>query len=289
MKKIRRKTMKKQSILIIFTLLLTAGFTLGFAQDNPVDRANVPFSNPSQPGTVKVQVHRGSITVQGYEGQEVVVEAALREIKTEPEKRNPKAEGMTLLRAKTTGLMITEEDNVMTVGTSSMHQSVDISLRVPRSTSLKLQAFQGGDIVVENVSGEIEANNHSGDLSLTGIAGSVVAHTFNGCVTVEFTDITPDKPMSFTTFNGDIDVTYPADVKADVKIKSQHGDIYSDFKINLKPLLERPERSERTTGIKDEEGRLRISFGEYLTGAINSGGPIYQFENFNGDIFIRKR
>ncbi len=278
--------MKKLSILILISLFFTAGLALGMAQENPVDRATVPFSNPSQPGTVKAQVHRGSITVEGYDGQEVIVEAGLREMKTEAQKRNPKAEGMTLLRANTTGLTIMEEDNVMVVGTSSMHQSVDISIRVPRSTSLKLQAFQGGDIVVNNVDGEIEANNHSGGLSLTGITGSVVAHTFNGGVTVVFNDITPDKPMSFTTWNGDIDVTLPANVKADVKIKSQQGDIYSDFKINLKPLVEKPER---TTGTRDDEGRLRISFGEYLAGAINGGGPMYQFENFNGDIFIRKK
>lgn len=278
--------MKKQKIFIITALLCAVSFTLGYAQEKPIDRAAVPFSNPSQPGTVKVQVHRGSITVEGYDGQEVIVEAGLREMKTEPQKRNPKAEGMTLLRANTTGLTIMEEDNVMTIGTSSLHQSVDISIRVPRSTSLKLQAFRGGDIVVNNVAGEIEANNHSGGLSLTGIAGSVVAHTFNGGVTVVFNEITADKPMSFTTWNGDIDVTLPANVKADVKIKSQQGDIYSDFKINLKPLVEKPEK---TTGTRDDEGRLRISFGEYLAGAINGGGPMYQFENFNGDIFIRKK
>ncbi|MFO7865545.1 MAG: hypothetical protein R6V02_01860 [Candidatus Aminicenantes bacterium] len=281
-----KKKAKNQSMPVLLALFLTAVFTPGFARENSVDRATVPFSNPSQPGTVKVQVYRGSITVQGYDGQEVIIEAGLRTMRTAPRDRNPKAEGMTLLRANTTGLTIMEEDNVMTVGTLSLHQSVDISLQVPRRTSLKLKAFQGGDIVVENVAGEIEANNHGGSLLMSGIAGSVVAHIFNGEVKIVFTGITPDKPMSFTTFNGDIDVTLPANVKTDVMIKSVRGDIYSDFKIKLNPLLE---KSERAMGIRSAVRRPRIPTGEYLTGTINGGGPVYQFESFTGDIFIRKK
>jgi hypothetical protein len=67
----------------------------------------------------------------------------------------------------------------------------------------------------ENVSGEIEANNderageHHQRLRVL-----VVAHSMNGKVVVSLNTVMPDKAMSFSTMNGDVDVTLPASVKA---------------------------------------------------------------------------
>lgn len=92
----------------------------------------------------------------------------------------------------------------MRVSVQSFKRAVDLTIQVPYSTSLKLNAFNDGDIVVEKVSGEMEVNNHQGALKLTDVSGAVVAHTFNGDVNVTFAKIAPEKPMSFNTFNGDI-------------------------------------------------------------------------------------
>ena len=139
------------------------------------------------------------------------------------------------------------------------------------------------DIVVESVSGEIEANNHNGSLTLTNISGSLVAHTFNGGVKVTFAEVDPDKPMSFSTWNGDIDVTLPSRIKAKVKMKSERGDVYSDFDIQIDKTPKKVEEDERKEG-----GKFRISFEKYIYGSINGGGPEYTFKNFNGDIYMRK-
>jgi len=39
--------------------------------------------------------------------------------------------------------------------------------------------------------------------------------------------------MAFSSLNGDIDVTFPADVKANVSIRSDRGDVFSDFDVQL--------------------------------------------------------
>jgi DUF4097 and DUF4098 domain-containing protein YvlB len=137
--------------------------------------------------------------------------------------------------------------------------------------------------MIENIAGEIEANNYNGKITLTGISGSVVAHTYNGEVTVSFTQIDPDKPMSFSTWNGDVDVTFPAMVKADVKMKSERGEVYSDFDIQVKQTPQKVVEDER-----EEGGGFRISFEKAIYGSINGGGPEYQFKTYHGDIFIRK-
>ena len=83
--------------------------------------------------------------------------------------------------------------------------------------------------------------------------------------------------------DGDIDVTLPAGIKADVKMKSQMGDIYSDFDVVMKTA---PQRSKET--VPAEKGRYRITFDKSIYGAINGGGQEITFNTFNGDIFIRK-
>jgi len=292
--------MKKHSrisIIIGFSLLI--GFsTMALAQEGQVDRTTVPFSDPSAPGTVKVTVFRGGITVTGYSGKEVIVEARVRStaLQEQEEEVNEKAKGMRLIRSSASGLSVTEEDNVMSIGSQSMKTAVDISIQVPFKTTLKLGCYNNGDITVEKVTGEIEVNNHNGAITLTDITGSVVANTFNGELKVTFVSITPDKPMSFSTWNGDVDVTLPGSFKADVKMSSEQGDIYSDFDVQIKAQPPQAQEEDQEQDVDEEErgerrerARYRIRFDKTIYGAINGGGPAFTFKTFNGDIYIRKK
>ncbi len=304
--------MRKVCLFPAIVTLFLFSWIMAFSQEKPSDKATVPFSNPSKPGRIEASVHNGSIIVKGYEGKEVIVEARAREkklseadanvgpivaekvamaikatgAKTVPEekkKASEKAAGMHLIQSVTTGLTVEEENNLVEINVESFKRAVDLTIQVPSSSSLELSTFNNGDIVVENVNGEIEVNNHNGSLKLSGVSGVVVASTFNGEVTVNFTKVAPDKPMSFSTWNGDIDVTFPADIKANVKMKSERGDIYSDYEIKITATPPSAVEDKRKEG-----GKYRISIGEYTSGTINGGGPEFQFNTFNGNIFIRK-
>jgi DUF4097 and DUF4098 domain-containing protein YvlB len=290
------KKHKQISLVFGLILLLAGSGTLALAQEGQVDRATVPFSDPSQPGTVKVTVFMGGITVTGYSGKEVIVEARVRSAvlqeQEEDEEVNEKAKGMKLIRSSASGLSITEEDNVMNIGSRSMKTAVDITIQVPFKTSLKLGCFQNGDIAVGKVTGEVEVNNHNGAITLTDITGSVVANTFNGELKVNFVSITPDKPMSFSTWNGDVDVTLPGSFKADVKMSSEQGDIYSDFDVQIvaaPPKAQEEGEEEESRGERRARARYRVNFDKTIYGTISGGGPEFTFKTFNGDIYIRKK
>jgi DUF4097 and DUF4098 domain-containing protein YvlB len=75
----------------------------------------------------------------------------------------------------------------------------------------------------------VDTDTLNGHTELTGISGTVVAHTLNGPIHVTMDRVDPSKPLSFSSLNGVIDVTLPADVKANVKFKTMRSDIYSDF------------------------------------------------------------
>ena len=272
----------KQTIASISAFLIGA---VAFGQDVPADRVSVPFRDPSRPGMVKVNLMNGGISVNGYDGKEVVVEARLRGVKTSNKKASGgKTEGLKRIEIATTGLTVEEEDNVVSVSTGSMDRPVDLSLQVPAATSLKLGCINDGSVVVEKVEGEIEANNLNGPVTLTHVSGVVVAHSLNGEVTTQMDRVTAEKPMSFSTLNGDIDVTLPPDIKAKVKLETQNGAIYSDFEISL----DRTGRGPTVEDGRKDGGKYRIMFDKGVVGAINGGGPEFQFKTVNGNIHIRK-
>ncbi len=264
---------------------------LGRAQDSPTDHVTVPFRDPARPGMVKVSLMQGGITVKGYDGKEVIVEARLRaDKKSKHKERHGKDEhgdeapaGLKRIEIGSTGLTVEEEDNVVTVGVS-MGRNVDLTIQVPFKTSLKLSCMNDGELRVEKVEGEIEASNLNGSTILRNVSGVVIAHSLNGRVETVLDKVTPDKPMSFSTMNGDVDVTLPADIKAKVKLESENGAIYSDFDIGLDTHSNAPIVEDG----RKEGGKYRIQFERGVTGTINGGGAEMKFKSMNGNIQIRK-
>lgn len=280
--------MKNTKIFALGTLLLLLAVTSALSQDTRVDRATVPLSDPSRPATVEASTFRGNLTVTGFDGQNVIVEARVRtEALTEEEEErevDEKAKGMRLIRSGATGLSITEDNNVVKIGVQAMNRAIDLNIQVPFNTNLKLSAMMNGQLTVEKVKGDHEIQNANGPVSLRNISGSAVAASYNGELTVTFDSITPDKPMSFTTMNGDVDVTFPATLKADLKMKSMMGDIYSDYEVAIKPS---PQKS--TEESKDDTGKYKIAFDKTIYGSINGGGAELSFSTMRGNIYIRKK
>jgi hypothetical protein len=72
------RSQKMNSYKQTFITAVAAAFTLLGALAQAQDKVNVPLDDPSRPATVKIGQVSGSITVKGYEGKEVVVEAHAR-------------------------------------------------------------------------------------------------------------------------------------------------------------------------------------------------------------------
>jgi hypothetical protein len=77
-----------------------------------------------------------------------------------------------------------------------------------------------------------------------------------------------------------VDVTLPAAAKANLKLRSNQGDIYTQFEMQLRPGAAPQSRT---------DGRTRvIDANQSVYGAINGGGPEFELRTWNGDIFVRK-
>src|SRR5205085_4495364 len=99
-----------------------------------------------------------------------------------------------------------------------------------------------------------------------------------------FDRINPTKAMAFSSMNGDVDVTFPADLKATLSLRSDQGDVLSDFDVQLEPRAP----AQTTTEGTREHGKFRVKIDKAIRGTINGGGQAIQLKNFNGNIYIRK-
>ena len=281
----------KNSKVFLFTLLIlaSAAFAL-WGQDASSDRVVVPFSDPGKPGLVKAHLINGGITVKGYEGKEVIVEAKPRgrvigDDSEEMEDEKPdKHAGMKRLKAGGGGLDVEESNNVMAISVPSWKADIDLVIQVPMNTTLELHAVNNGGITVENVNGDIEVENVNGGIALSRIAGTVVAQTVNGDVTATITRLDGKNPLSLITLNGDVDITLPASAKVDFKLKiDNQGEIYSDFELALQNRSEKTVEDKRGHG-----GRYKVKIDKTVFGSINGGGQEITLKTFNGDILLRK-
>ena len=264
------------------TLLIAAAiWTIGGACGQDTDKVNIPFRDASKPRTVNIEVFNGSITVHAYSGNEAIVESTGRTSRRSHSESAPP--GMHQIGPGRGGLDITEENNVVNIRAGVMGSS-DVSVQVPTQTNLKLRSLNGGKIVVEGVSGEIDAQNMNGSVTVTNVSGSVLANSMNGKVTVSLDKVTPNKTMSFSSMNGTIDVTLPADIKANLKMKSDNGDIWSDFDIKLSSSAPPQVDDQRSSG-----GKYRWRVDRTMLGTINGGGPEMSFVTYNGNVIIHKK
>jgi DUF4097 and DUF4098 domain-containing protein YvlB len=288
----------KNRTLVVSTVIaiVTFGGQLLPAQAPDSNRVVVPIANPAQPVQIKAHLLNGSIAVKGYEGKEVIVEAKVRDDgRGEGEGRGrghgegrggeSKTENnMKRVPMSSTGLTIEAENNQVRIGTESIHRTVDLTLTVPVHSSLSLHTVNHGNITVNGVDGELDVDDINGEVTLTNISGSAVAHALNGRVLVTFVRVDAQKSMAFSSMNGNIDVTFPADFKANVNMRSDNGEVFSDFDIQLQTTATQPTVEDN----RSKGGKYVVRIDKTVRGTINGGGQDVQFKNFNGNIYIRK-
>jgi DUF4097 and DUF4098 domain-containing protein YvlB len=240
------------------------------------DAITVPFTDPARIGSIRVAIHTGGIVVKGGNRRDVAVTSRGEE----PRRQSAPPAGLKRL-TQAAGLVISEENNQISIGTGGRTRDVDVELQVPARVNLNLMTHNDGNVIVENVEGDMEVQNHNGGIRLTNIAGSAVANTHNGDVRVSLTRITAEKAMSFVSYNGDVDVTLPATAKANLKLRSDNGEILTDFDVQMRPGT--PPQATR-----DSRGRNRIEINQSIYGAINGGGPEFELRTYNGNIYVRR-
>lgn len=261
-----------KNICIAIIVLLLPVTLMG--QEQYQEEIKIPLSNPNKPGALEIELHNGSVQVEAYNGQEVLVNI---QFPASQGRRASTRDGLRRIPNQALDVDITEEDNVIEI--DGGQKRADFLIKVPQQFGLHISTHHNGDVVVTGVNGEMVIDCHHGGMTLTDVGGSLVGDTHHGEIKASFTTIA-DRPMAFSTYHGDVDVTFPSTVACDVKIKSERGDIFTDFEIDLKPNMP----TQEVTG----NGRREIKIGGWMHGSIGNGGKEFMFNTYHGDVILRK-
>lgn len=214
--------------LLRFVLLASlATAPLARAAEDEGSTATVKLSAPDKPATLNLDVPWADIRITGVDGDTVTVESTLNQ-------RNSKPARPGALRRldNEVSFELTEKDNVVTLSLAGDNpwggHDADFKISVPRNIALNLKTDAGGDLVVQGVEGDVEINNMNGEVRLEGLVGSAVINTMNGEVRAIYAKA-PQKPISITSMNGEVDLRLPADTKANIRMRTHNGSILTDF------------------------------------------------------------
>jgi hypothetical protein len=251
---------------------------------SPDQSVTVSFSDTSRPGSLRVDLIAGSITVKGTGRRDVLVSTSGGDGDRRRRQASPPPEPGFRRLNQPAPISIKEERNTMIISSEGMSTPANFEIEVPARTNLRLSTVNGSQISVDGVEGDMEIQNVNGSVTVTNVAGSVLASTTNGAVKATLTRVTAGKPMAFTSLNGQIDVTLPASMKADVKLRSDNGEVLTDFDIQLKPGPAPTVEDTRN----NRGGRYRVELNQAVYGTINGGGPEIELRTFNGRVILRK-
>ena len=277
--------MKKQTLLttilfVIAALAMTTIVTQAQNQNQNSNEFTVPLSDPAKRGKLKAHINYGSITVKGSARKDILVRYKMADDEND-EKENTK-NGLKRIGGGGMDLEVAESDNNVKISSNSWNHKLALEVEVPIGIDLDVKTYNDGDLIISNIQGETVLTNYDGEITALNISGSVMATTYNGDIKVTFDKVTAGTPMSYSTYNGDIDIALPAAHKASFKMKTEQGDIYSDFEVNFKnsgPVQQKETKA----------GVYKVVVDDWKRGDINGGGPELTIKNYNGDIFLRKK
>jgi hypothetical protein len=258
---------------------LIAGLTLFLASFRVAGQSEQLVINlPSavQPGLLTFENPKGSIRVTGYDGEVILVTGTLRIKAAE----KPSAAGLKKIEQNIIDISAEVNANNIIVQCNTAGKTVDFDIKVPRKISLRLKSLDNGSIETVGINGEIEIENTNGDITIENIAGSAVLSSVYGKISASFREVNPVSPMMFTSFEGDITVFFPSTINAKFKMKSEKGEIMSDFDIR---------QEGRQPVVKNIDNKQVYTLETWVTGSVNSGGPEYIFSSYAGNIILRKK
>ncbi len=306
----------KKHIFALTVIILTTMLSASIGGTLYADPRNYEFNDSSKPGTLMIVSGLGDITIEGYSGKTVQIANASGEELETPE-NNEKAKGMKRIAGSKFSISKSPDDNAIVIS-RSIKSNTDLVVKVPFNTHIKIGKNNGSDAVgsgtlenivaksiqlalniqggmdimigtieIRNITGNIEAGTLAGDITITKASGTVMANSLKGSITVTFATYPVDTPMAFSTIGGDVDVTFPANLKAIVTAKTIDGEIYTDFDLDFSDDAKQDVTDKNkadNTGTFD----LMSMGGTTVTGKIGGGGQDVNMSTINGDIYIRK-
>ena len=279
-------------LLIFFGLTYTPG-----ANEEQKEKISKTFTfdGTSDKNLLIIENIFGSILIEGYQANQVLVDV---DKVIEAESRTDLQEG---IRDISLGVINTGDSIILY--TESPYASLkrkngkvsyqwdngfgdidysfnfDYSVKVPYGTLVNVSTVNQGNVKIVDTRSTVKAHNVNGSVYLEKISAVTKATTINGVVEGEIIK-KPLEDCSFKTINGDIRITFPSDLSADVSYNTMHGDFYTDFDFEILPGKVQSTKKNSKSGTKykiEKNPKFRIGDGDVKI----------WFKTLNGDMILQ--
>jgi len=252
-------------------------------QSSSVGHAPEPIifqlTKPDRPGKLTAELFTGTIRVRGRDTPDIVVRARVGPGTVAPV-TVMRADGLKRIGAGFS-LDVEESDNHARISVSANRDPIHLIIEVPRHLALSLTSRRGGDLIIRDIEGEIEARADQGNIFLDDIGGPVTAYAPYGEISGSLTRSNPGSAMSFSSLRGDIDLSLPADIVCELRMTTRTGEVFSDFEMRV------ARHTEKRGGTRDRDGRFRAGFENALVAVLAGGGPRISMTSMTGNLYIR--
>lgn len=270
--------MKKITTTLI---LLTAIVSLAGAQDRQ-------FKLAKKTGTLNIKFP--GVQVQGYDGNEIVFSAAA----IKEADKDDRAAGLKLVTGSgltdNTGLnlSVVEKDGIIDVNEVSKDNREAIIIKVPNSMAVSITTsgimYSHRAVDVKDFKGNLQVNTMYNAISLQNITGPVTAKTIYGELNADFASMVKG-PVSLISVYKFVDVTIPANLKANVDMSTKNGNIYAADGLTIQRV---PAKEERNKDGEDVSILTELTRATNIVGTLNGGGLDLILRTSFGKIYLRK-
>jgi DUF4097 and DUF4098 domain-containing protein YvlB len=232
-----------------------------------------PLGNGSK---VRISSVSGNIIVKGYNGDSVVVTGI----------REGRDRDMVEIEDRSSGNAI--DIGVRYPKSCNCDASVRFEIQVPSESKYDFDSLSSasGDIEVSGVRGNLNIKTASGDVRVSGfdgeahvssasgdvhvgeVRGTVSARAASGDVEVEITRLEGAGNMEFSTASGDVRVSLPGNLDADVDMSTVSGSLETDFPIQVE--------------------QKRHGSGRRASGRLGSGSRTLRISAASGDVTLKR-
>ncbi|MEP1093758.1 MAG: DUF4097 family beta strand repeat-containing protein [Cyclobacteriaceae bacterium] len=259
--------MKKQHIILPMILALAVVFTA-------VGQGTDQHTFTPQGKLIVNGINK--ISFEGYDGNEVVISTTIKS-----SSKSERAEGLKLINGSGLedntgiGISIVESGGNTEMEELSRRSSRRYVVKVPKSVTVVYEHStpHGSTVVFSKIRGEIEVKTNHSKVELRDVTGPMTVSTVHGKIEGDFSSLNQDGPISIASSHGLIDISLPADTKANVKLGSGWGEIYSDFDIEF----------------ETRSGSLKSYSSNEVRGTLNGGGVDFSAKSSHGNVYLRKK
>jgi hypothetical protein len=86
--------------------------------------------------------------------------------------------------------------------------------------------------------------------------------------------------MAFTSYTGNVDVTLPSSLKANLILQSDRGDVFTNFDLQI--------GNAASAAVAQPGGGFRRAGRQPLRAGVNGGGPDFELRTYAGHVYLRR-